>query len=210
MNYISQHEIEKYIDRHFGGKRGGYFLEVGAWDGEHISQTAWLERERGWAGLCVDPFPRNFEGRSCKVCAAAISADGKPREFVKVSIDRRDGGDVSYLSGFLDSIQVHWSLIEAHCDYVIFKIDTLTMGELCKRYYLPNHIDFLSVDTEGSELEIFQSLDLKRYSFGMIVFEHNGDKERRRAIGDILVGAGYRRVEDSPSYDDIFVSREIV
>src|SRR5574342_922137 len=98
LMYHSQRGIEKYLERFFDGP--GTFLEIGCWDGELISQTAWLERERGWTGVCVDPFARGFEGRGCRVCRKAVvgvRADARPaRTFVKVSVDRRHGGDVSY------------------------------------------------------------------------------------------------------------------
>lgn len=200
----SQHHIEKYLSERFKKDRPGYFIEIGCWDGELISQTAWLEKERGWFGLCVDPFPRNFEGRSCAVVDKAISADGQPREFVKVTTDRRDGGDVSYFSGFRDKIRVHWDLINSHCDYSIIRVDTITIAELFGMYQVPEVIEFLSVDVEGNELEVFQGIDFNRYRFGMIIFEHNDDREIQNNIREILTGAGYLRVETT-KLDDIYI-----
>lgn len=200
--YTSQTQtIEPLIDRLF--PRPGTFLEIGCWDGELISQTAYLERERGWTGVCVDPFPRNFQNRTCRVCARAVSATDQLREFIHVSIDRRHGGDVSYFSGFRDSIKTHLPLIETYCNYEVVKVPTITIPQLYKCYELPAHIDFLSVDTEGSELEIFESIDFGHYSFGLIVFEHNEDETVRRAVGDILQRHGYQLFE-SLRVDDIY------
>lgn len=204
MNY-SQHHIENYLDRF---KSPGFFLEIGCWDGELISQTAWLERERGWKGLCVDPFPRNFEKRICRVCDMAVSADGRPREFIKVSTDRRDGGDVSYFSGFKDTIQTHWPLIFEHCNYEMIGIVTITIDQLYRKYCLPLYIEFLSVDTEGSELEIFQSIDFDKYSFGLIVFEHNENMTVKNGVGDILLKHGYKLL-DSMRVDDVYINEEM-
>ena len=89
----SQHNIETFLAGFF--TKPGFFLEIGCWDGEQISQTSYLEKKKDWKGLCVDPFPKNFTNRSCELCDKAISKDGLPRKFVKVSIDRRNGGDVS-------------------------------------------------------------------------------------------------------------------
>lgn len=185
----------------------GFFLEIGAWDGEHISQTAWLERERDWTGVCVDPFPRGFERRSCRVCARAVSADGQPRAFLRVSTDRRHGGDVSYFSGFKEVVQrsIHWPLIEQHCDYEEIRVETITFSQLCVLYALPSYIEFLSVDIEGGELEIFQSIDFNAHRFGLITFEHNMNQDARRAIGVILTEHGYRLLE-AWEYDDLYVS----
>src|SRR5687767_5666903 len=115
-----------------------FFLEIGAWKGEHFSQTAYLEREHAWTGVCVDPFPSGFGDRSCQVCAKAISADGQPRAFLKVSTDRRYGGDVSYFSGFKDRVlrSIHWPVISEHCDYEEIQLETITFDQLCKLYAL--------------------------------------------------------------------------
>lgn len=186
----SQHHIETYLNMMFD--RPGTFLEIGAWHGEIISQTYWLEKERGWHGLCVDPFPWGFENRTCKLCKKAVSRDGKPREFIKVAHDRRTEGDVSYFSGFKDTVNVHLPLIEDHCEYETVMVETITFDALMKEYQMPSHIDFLSVDVEGAELEIFHSINFSKYSFDLIDFEHNEDKKVKYEVGRLLENAGYR------------------
>ena len=211
MTKYSQHEIEKYLDKQFSSSglpaQAGFFLEIGAWDGELISQTAWLEREKGWTGLCVDPFPVHFGKRTCRVCAKAVSKDGAPRAFIKVTIDRNNGGDVSYFSGFKDTIQTHWPMIAESCDYEELEVETITIARLYEQYSLPQHIEFLSVDTEGSELEIFQSIDFSKHSFGLIVFEHNENLCVKNGVGEILQGHGYQLL-DSLRCDDIYVRKD--
>lgn len=189
METASQYGIEQYVQQAFA--QPGTFLEIGCWDGELLSQTAFLERELGWHGFCVDPFPRNFCGRSCTVIPRAISGDGKPRHFIKVSIDRRHGGDVSYFSGFKETLDTYWKTIQAFCEYEELEIETISFEDICRQYALPEHVNFLSVDTEGSELEIFQGIDFSVHSFGMIVFEHNQDHVVKESIGSILAAAGY-------------------
>lgn len=205
-NFNSQSRIETYLDGLF--KQPGYFLEIGCWNGELISQTMYLERFKGWKGLCVDPFPTNFERRECELCARAVSADGAPREFIKVSIDRRYGGDVSYFSGFRDSIQVHWPLISEFCDYEQIWVETITFVQLCAQYGVPDYVDFLSIDTEGSELEIFKSIDFSCHRFGMIMFEHNQNQEVQAAIRAILQKNGYQLFL-ALTIDDVYINTEL-
>lgn len=186
--------IEQYVIPFF--KEKGNFLEIGCWKGDHISQTKQLE-ELGWSGICVDPFPSDFEGRSCKLINKAVSRDGKPRDFVRVFKDRRCGGDVSYFSGFKDSIQFHWPVISEHCDYIESPIETIRFEDIGA----PNHINFLSVDTEGCELEIISSIDFTRYSFDMIMFEHNGVNN---GVAELLESKGYRLLKRL-DIDDIYI-----
>jgi len=204
MQTYSQHMIEIYLKDRFPTKEPGCFLEIGCWDGILISQTRWLEQEKGWVGLCVDPFPKNFEDRTATLCRRAISADGKHRIFVKVSIDRRYGGDVSYFSGFKENIERHWPLIEEFCDFEDIIVPTITMEQLYETYDMPKHVEFLSVDVEGAEQEIFQSIDFNKWSYGMIDYEHNGVLERKQAISEILKNAGYALLAEL-AVDDIWV-----
>ena len=199
--YSQSGKIESYVQQFFPNL--GFFLEIGAWDGKHISQTLYLE-QRGWKGLCVDPFPHGFADRKCLLCNKAVSADGRPREFVWVTADRRDGGDVSYLSGFKDSLTFHWNVIQEHCNYEVVTVETITIPQLYADYHLPQFIEFLSIDTEGSELEIFSSIDLNICKFGVIAYEHNTDENVRKAIGRRLEDYGYRLLENM-GWDDVYV-----
>lgn len=202
MTYTSQMGIEKYFDQFFDTP--GFFLEIGCWDGIHISQTAWLEKERGWRGVCVDPFARNFENRSCLVANHAVGGKSGVRKFIKVTTDRRNGGDVSYLSGFKDSISVHWRVIRDFCNYEEVDILTISFSELARLYSIPSHIDFLSLDTEGSEVEILRGIDFSRYTFGMICVEHNQNEAVRKEVADILLSQGYELYE-AILLDDLYV-----
>lgn len=206
-NHKSQHGIEAYIEKYL--KNPGFFVEIGAWSGEIISQTIRLEQDKGWKGICVDPFPHGFSNRDCQVVWRAVSKDGLDREFLQVSIDRRNGGDVSYFSGFSDSVEANLQMIYDHCDYNRVQVKTITIDQLWYQYRLPSYVDFLSVDTEGSELEIFQSIDFDKLSFGLIVFEHNEDEHAKANIGNILHNAGYSLIE-SLRVDDIYVNQKFL
>ena len=50
----------------FGGQRNGFFIEAGAFDGEHLSNTLYFEKKLGWTGLLVEPNPDAFEKMSVK------------------------------------------------------------------------------------------------------------------------------------------------
>jgi hypothetical protein len=76
---------------------------------------------------------------------------------------------------------------------------------LLKHHNAPKHIEFLSVDTEGSEFEILNAFDFSQYSFGAICVEHNYLANRSK-VKDLLVSNGYRQVYPELSdFDDWFV-----
>ncbi len=62
MEYVSQCGQDKFlIENLFKGKKNGIFVEIGAFDGIKYSNTYNLEVDYGWAGLCIEPIPEQFE-----------------------------------------------------------------------------------------------------------------------------------------------------
>jgi hypothetical protein len=54
-------EISELIDDYFYQKRTGFFVEAGAWEGVLRSKTLFLERERKWTGILIEPNPNAFK-----------------------------------------------------------------------------------------------------------------------------------------------------
>ena len=54
-NMLSFYVIRSLLEQLFGNTTGGFFVEAGAYDGESISNSLWLEKEKGWTGLLVEP-----------------------------------------------------------------------------------------------------------------------------------------------------------
>lgn len=58
--YLSGILIGDILKSFYRDKRGGFFVEAGALDGEYMSHTLTLEQEQGWTGLLVEPDEGNF------------------------------------------------------------------------------------------------------------------------------------------------------
>ncbi len=81
---------------------------------------------------------------------------------------------------------------------------------MLKLYSAPKYIDYLSIDTEGSEYEILKAFDFSQYTFGFISVEHNYS-ELRAKIHDLLVQEGYTRVLSEVSmWDDYYISKKLL
>ena len=75
-------------------------------------------------------------------------------------------------------------------------------------YIKLKEIDYLSIDTEGSEFEILKSVDLDKYKFKFISVEHNYSKNREE-IYHLLTDKGYKRIMTNISkWDDYYVNTE--
>jgi FkbM family methyltransferase len=176
-----------------------YFVEVGASDGVRLSNTLALERDLGWRGVCVEPVPAEYEAlcrnRPLAFCSPHPLAD---RSGAEVSFNvwtcPVDGTMLSGIAEFLNN-RPH-----THAGTRI-TMRTETLPELLDRAGAPHIIDYLSLDTEGSELAILQGLKGSPYRFRMIHVEHNSIEPRRSEIRAFLEGAGYRHTE-ALAWDD--------
>ena len=77
--------------------------------------------------------------------------------------------------------------------------------DLLKKYNAPKEIDYLSIDTEGSEFEILNAFDFDAYKIKVITCEHNFTPMREE-IYKLLGSKGYvRKYQEFSQFDDWYV-----
>jgi hypothetical protein len=85
------------------------------------------------------------------------------------------------------------------------KVETVSLIDLLNTYNAPKNIDYLSIDTEGSEYEILEAFDFSKYRISIITCEHNFSKKREK-IFKLLNKNGYQRVFQGLSrWDDWYI-----
>ena len=90
-------------------------------------------------------------------------------------------------------------------DSVSFYVNTITLNSLLRRFDAPKHIDFLSINTEGSEYDILNAFDFSEHQIDYICVEHNYSAEKRQAIKSLLESKGYQReFEIFSRWDDFY------
>ena len=180
-------------------KVDGFFVDIGAYDGIALSNTYILEKNYQWKGICVEPIPSKFEtlvvnrpGSHC--CPNAVySRSGDQLEF--------DVAHDAMLSGISSHITYHKAAVDQNKTTI--QVVSITLNDLLDKYNAPAFIEYLSLDTEGSELEILQSVDLTKYVFGWIDIEHNYEEPKRSQIRDFLTSNGYVFVREN-RHDDCY------
>ena len=86
-----------------------------------------------------------------------------------------------------------------------YTVDTVSLVDMLVECSAPKKIDYLSIDTEGSEYEILAAFDFDQYSFKIITVEHNYTEQREK-ISDLLSSHGYKRILlDVSLWDDWYV-----
>jgi FkbM family methyltransferase len=169
------------IVKMFPGVTNGFFLDVGSGHGTIGSNTKALE-ERGWTGICVDPFPTSMDDRRCRMEKVVVSSVAG--QHVKFHAHEGLGGIADTLGKWKD---------EASKAPVV-ELTTTTLGEVLARSQAPEFIHFISLDIEGAELEALKGLPFEKYRFGAMAIEHNDEEPKRTDIQKFLQARGYQRV----------------
>lgn len=184
-----------------GFKRGGYFVEFGAADGIHLSNTWLLEKEYGWSGILAEParcWHKNLHQnrRSSIETSCVYSSTGAQIEF-----NMAEQAELSTIVTF-GSDDHH---ANSRKGGTIYSVPTISLSDLLKKHNAPKEIDYLSIDTEGSELAILQEFPFKEWSIKIITVEHNYQINRER-IKSLLEQNGYRRhFEGISKWDDWYI-----
>lgn len=189
--YVSEIGQDKWVaEAMFPGVRDGVFLDVGSGHGQIGSNTKALE-DRGWTGICVDPFPTAMEGRDCQMIKEVVSNEASKR----VQFHIHDG-----LGGIADTLG-KWKDEASKAPAV--ELTTVTLADVLERAEAPAFIHFLSLDIEGAELDALRGIPFEKYRFGAMAVEHNEEEPKRGDIITFLAERGYQRVH-TYKQDDFF------
>lgn len=182
-------------------KRGGYFVEFGATNGVTLSNSWLLEKSFGWNGILAEParcwHADLRANRNCQIETNCVwDKSGERLEFNEVSL-----GELSTIKSFSES-DGHFMDRKKGDVYVV---ETISLNELLEKHRAPSEIDYMSVDTEGSELTILDSFDFSQFDVRIITVEHNYTPAREK-IHELLARNGYQRVfEKFSKWDDWYV-----
>lgn len=197
----SQLRQDLFVLSELGLKRRGYFVEFGAAGGKVLSNTWILEKHFDWSGILAEPakcwHERLAANRTCAIEHRCVwKSTGDSLEFAEAS-----EAEISTLSSFKGGDQ-HAASRRSSRHY---QVETISLNDLMAEHKAPDSPDYLSIDTEGSELEILQAFDFKRYPFKVITCEHNFTPAREK-IHVLLTAAGYvRKHEKISDFDDWYV-----
>ena len=176
-------------------KTHGTFLEFGATNGIELSNSLILEREFSWTGVLVEPSPQWHPDLSTNRPDAVVldscvfTETGRQLDFfvsdagVLSTLDEFRESDASTMPG---NAKVR-NKSGYHC-----KVETISLNDVMLRYFNGGSIDFMSVDTEGSEFLILQEFDFKKYAPKVVTVEHNFS-ENQKKLDALFKDNGYVR-----------------
>lgn len=187
-------------------KTQGFFVEFGAADGIQFSNTHLLAKRFGWKGILAEPavvwqkaLTKNRpESIVTDLCIWSESG-------VKLQFSESDTPELSTVTSHMAD-DFHAESRKSKKNYLV---ESVTLVELLNKYDAPKKIDYLSIDTEGTELQILKAFDFKKYTISIITCEHNFS-EKRELIRELLESNGFKRVLETHSqFDDWYISKSL-
>jgi FkbM family methyltransferase len=197
----SQLGQDMFVLAELGFKRNGYFVEFGATNGVDLSNSYLLEKDFGWTGILAEPahiwHDDLIKNRSCLIDFNCVwSKSGERLEFNQVG-----SAELSTIDVFSEGDE-HANTRKIGNKY---EVHTISLLDMLDKHDAPKEIDYLSIDTEGSEYDILSAFDFTNYQFNIITCEHNYTPMREK-IYDLLTSKGYnRKFTDMSRFDDWYV-----
>jgi len=184
-------------------KRDGYFVEFGATDGIKLSNTFLLENKFGWRGIVAEParcyHQELSHNRKCFVDHRCVwSASGVPLQFDETAEPEYSGVDA------LSVVDAH---AERRRERTSYAVESVSLPDLLRSYDAPVIIDYLSIDTEGSEFTILDSFFPSHHDIRLITVEHNYTNQRSQ-IYNLLTSQGYNQVFKELSMVDDWYTKQ--
>ena len=164
-----------------------------------------LEKKYDWKGICVEPIPNKFE-LLCKNRVNSLCCDNPVYNKSNENVIFDIANNYVLLSGISNNIDTHKTAVD--CNKTEITLTTISFNDLLTKFNAPLFIDYLSLDTEGSELEILKSVNLQKYTFGLIDVEHNYSEPRRSQIRDLLESNGYIFIKEN-QWDDCYKHKSV-
>jgi FkbM family methyltransferase len=181
---------------YFRGKKTGFFLDIGAYDGVTYSNSYVFER-LGWRGACVEPLPGVFErlrrNRRCDCYQAALAGSRDPDALFihAVGVDTLSGLESEMAGGHGDWIAREGGRPER------IRVKTMTFPDLMANYPELRTVDFLSLDVEGAEMAVLKTIDFDKYAFGLITVECAGERDgEAELLRGFMAEKGYDLLAD--------------
>ena len=196
MLFYSQQGEDLFILKNLINKKcpSGVFVEVGALDGIKYSNTGFLEQELCFSGVLIEPsefFYRLEQSRHKCICVRKAIAETHKRVLFKQDWAR---------SGIVDTLPeeyLHQQFYEGNVDKpfrmeeYVRELETTPLHDVLEEHKI-EYIDFMSIDVEGGELGVLQSMNWDIPTYVICIELQGVDEDKDNACRQILIENGFK------------------
>ena len=214
IGYVALNNLDKQLEA-YCNHQDGYYVELGANDGITQSNSFYFEKKKNWKGVLIEPSPNNY--LKCRqnrdpsnkfFCNACVSFDFK-EEYVEMiyanlmTVSHNLEKDIDSESSFLKRSLKY---LDKYEDHFTFGAKAKTLTDLLIEADSPNIIDFLSLDVEGSEMEVLKGLDFKKFHFHFLLIESRSID----ILKNFLLTHGYVLEKKFSQHDFLFKNNNLL
>ncbi len=187
--YFSQAGQDCFLDKQvFRGKKDGFFLEIGGYDGVSYSNCLFFESIRGWEGLFIEPSPQQIERaqeyRRCECLQTAIGAENTVTDFVNITsgYTQMSGLKSLYQSDMMDVVRSSPKHYEETLKISVQRLEDILIERNISK------VDYCSLDVEGAEFSILSDFPFNKFDISVWSIDNmKGTSE----IGELMTQNGY-------------------
>lgn len=165
----AQEGEDMIINRFFEHKKKGFYVDVGAHHPFRFSNTCFFYK-KGWTGINIDPLPsaaplfNKYRKRDVNI-QKGVSLKEEPLLYYAFTEPAYNTFNEAKANEYLNA-----KLVSP--DVRKIKIDTVPLRKILDEHVAPGTtIDFLTIDTEGLEMEVLMSNDWDKYQPTIIILE---------------------------------------
>ena len=189
-------------------KREGRFLEFGATNGLDLSNSSLLESDYQWNGVLAEPSPQWKDQlkvnrpKSTILDKCIYSSSGQEVDFFVSNVGILST-IVEFKNSDIGSMPANARTRNANGYNVT--IPTISLNDVFIQYFDGEPIEYMSVDTEGSELLILESFDFDKYGPKVVTVEHNFTPAQNKLDSLFEVNGYHRYFKDQSQFDAWYV-----
>lgn len=195
--------IEKLLFEEFNIEKDGIFVDVGAYHPIYLSNSYYFEKYKNFKVLCIEPTPIMFdELKKLRQNVYNYAASDENKDDVDFQFVQGPWDSFGYAGSGLhtyEGIRKETTVVNAHKIEDI-KIKTRTLNHILSEAKI-DHIDAISIDTEGHELKVLNGLDFDKYAPKVCCIENFFSE---RWLIDYMGHKGYRYI-NRLHVDDFFI-----
>jgi len=164
-------KLDFLYEKYFGQTDNGIFVEVGAYDGDYVSNTSCLA-DLGWKGHYIEPVPKYYnkcinrhkQNRHTKVSNFAIGAyNGR----IQINVS----GPMSTIDKETEKVFKNLAWSKDHISNQYIDVDQITLDSYLATNDVERSFDLLVIDVEGYEWEVLKGLDIQLWNPKMVIIE---------------------------------------
>ena len=190
MTSVSDFNQDINVISFFNNKTDLFFVDICSYKCNWFSNTFLLEDKYNWDGICCEPFPvvfsklKNHRKSKCYNYVISNKSD------VSLKFTRQQLSSARNIKP-KTTPYIEVNNHKKNSDKQTTIVNTITLQNFLNKNEVSSLVHYLSLDTNGNEIEILKIFDFSKYTFLYITLENNNKEPSKSEVKKLLLDKGY-------------------